>query len=140
MNISKKLKFLIIFVFFIFSSFSILKAEEKVNLDDEELPAIDPFQGNTVNMNQGQSVDQNNSNIGGGLLNGMKLVGTIIGEKKKFAILSRPDGNAFRFEENQRIVNKVMLIEIYNDYLVVEDENGKLFQVYMNNLIKEIEG
>ena len=140
MNISKKLKFLIIFVFFIFSSFSILKAEEKVNLDDEELPAIDPFQGNTVNMNQGQSVDQNNSNIGGWLLNGMKLVGTIIGEKKKFAILSRPDGNAFRFEENQRIVNKVMLIEIYNDYLVVEDENGKLFQVYMNNLIKEIEG
>ena len=73
MSINKKL-LLIIFSLLIFSNLSILKAnEEKINLDDEELPAIDPFQGNTVNMNQGQSVDQNNSNIGGGLLNGIDI-------------------------------------------------------------------
>ena len=46
MSINKKL--LIIFALFIFSNLTVLNAdEEKVNLDEEELPAIDPFQGNS---------------------------------------------------------------------------------------------
>ena len=139
MNISKKLKFLIIFVFFIFSSFSILKAEEKVNLDDEELPAIDPFQGNSSVSSTQNEQASDNSSTGGGLLNGMRLVGTIIARNNKIAILSSPDGSAFKYKKNDEIANGTILIEIFDDYLIVEDESNQSFEVYMNNLIKKME-
>tara|TARA_Y100000748_G_scaffold289504_1_gene275388 strand:- start:2265 stop:2687 length:423 start_codon:yes stop_codon:yes gene_type:complete len=140
MNINKKL-LLIIFALFIFSNLSILKAdEEKINLDDEELPAIDPFQGNSSASSGQNEQASDNSNTGGGLLNGMRLVGTIIGKNKKIAILSSPGGSAFKYEENDEIANGTILIEVFNEYLIVEDENNQLFQVYMNNVEKMIEG
>ena len=59
MSINKKL-LLIIFSLLIFSNLSILKAnEEKINLDDEELPAIDPFQGNSnISTSQNEQTDE----------------------------------------------------------------------------------
>jgi len=140
MNINKKL-LLIIFTLFIFSNLTILKAdEEKINLDDEELPAIDPFQGNTSASSGQNEQASDNSITGGGLLNGMRLVGTIISKNKKIAILSSPGGSAFKYEENDKIANGTILIEVFNEYLIVEDENNQLFQVYMNNVEKMIEG
>ena len=140
MNINKKL-LLIIFALFIFSNLSILKAdEEKINLDDEELPAIDPFQGNSSTSSGQNEQASDNSITGGGLLNGMRLVGTIISKNKKIAILSSPGGSAFKYEENDKIANGTILIEVFNEYLIVEDENNQLFQVYMNNVEKMIEG
>ena len=141
MNISKRL-LLIILTLFIFSNLSILNAadEEKINLDDEELPAIDPFQGNSSSTNQNEQSSSDVSNTGGGLLNGMRLVGTIISKNKKIAILSSPGGSAFKYEENEEIANGTVLIEIFDEYVIVEDENRQLFQVYMNNVEKKIEG
>ena len=141
MNISKRL-LLIILTVFIFSNLSILNAadEEKINLDDEELPAIDPFQGNSSSTNQNEQSSSDVSNTGGGLLIGMRLVGTIISKNKKIAILSSPGGSAFKYEENEEIANGTVLIEIFDEYLIVEDENSQLFQVYMNNVEKKIEG
>ena len=139
MSINKKL-LLIIFALFIFSNLSVLKAdEEKINLDDEELPAIDPFQGNSsVSSTQNEQVSDNSS-TGGGLLNGMRLVGTIIARNNKIAILSSPDGSAFKYKKNDEISNGTILIEIFDDYLIVEDESNQSFEVYMNNLIKKME-
>ena len=139
MSINKKL-LLIIFSLLIFSNLSILKAnEEKINLDDEELPAIDPFQGNSsVSSTQNEQVSDNSS-TGGGLLNGMRLVGTIIARNNKIAILSSPDGSAFKYKKNDEIANGTILIEIFDDYLIVEDESNQSFEVYMNNLIKKME-
>ena len=88
MSINKKL-LLIIFSLLIFSNLSILKAnEEKINLDDEELPAIDPFQGNSSVSSTQNEQASDNSSTGGGLLNGMRLVGTIIARNNKITILS----------------------------------------------------
>ena len=140
MSINKKL-LLIIFALFIFSNLSALRAdEEKVNLDDEELPAIDPFQGNS-SVSSGQNEQaSDSSNSGGGLLNGMRLVGIIISKNKNIAVLSSPGGSAFKFDENDEISNGTILIEIYDEYIVVEDENSELFHVYMNGVEKKIEG
>ena len=139
MNINK----LIIFILtVILLSFNYTWSEEKIKLDEEELPAIDPFQGNAaVGQNQ-NSIDENlnEQNNEAGILNGMRLVGTIIGKSKKFAILSRPDGNVFKFEEDQKLNSNVSVVEIFGSYVIVEDENSKFYQVYMNNLIQEIEG
>ena len=139
MSINKKL-LLIIFALFIFSNLTVLNAdEEKINLDEEELPAIDPFQGNSsVSSTQNEQVSDNSS-TGGGLLNGMRLVGTIIARNNKIAILSSPDGSAFKYKKNDEIANGTILIEIFDDYLIVEDESNQSFEVYMNNLIKKME-
>ena len=73
-----------------------LKAAEVSAIDDEELPAIDPFAGGLGSTNQavetGDPVSSNN-----GLLNNMRLVGVIIGENKKIAIFSAPDGGAYKY-------------------------------------------
>ena len=139
MNINK----LIIFILTLFFlNFNYVWSEDKIKLDEEELPAIDPFQGNAaVGQNQ-NSIDENSNeqNSEAGILNGMRLVGTIIGKSKKFAILSRPDGNVFKFEEDQKLNSNVSVVEIFRSYVIVEDENNKFYQVYMNNLIQEIDG
>ena len=78
MNINK----LIIFILtVILLSFNYTWSEEKIKLDEEELPAIDPFQGNAaVGQNQNSiSENSNEQNSEAGILNGMRLVGTIIG-------------------------------------------------------------
>ena len=139
MNINKLIIFILTLVLLNFNN---VWSEEKIKLDEEELPAIDPFQGNAaVGQNQ-NTIDENSNeqNSGGGILNGMRLVGTIIGKSKKFAILSRPDGNVFKFEEDQKLNSNVSVVEIFRSYVIVEDENNKFYQVYMNNLIQEIDG
>ena len=139
MNINKLIIFILTLVLL---NFNYVWSEEKIKLDEEELPAIDPFQGNAaVGQNQ-NSIDENlnEQNNEAGILNGMRLVGTIIGKSKKFAILSRPDGNVFKFEEDQKLNSNVSVVEIFGSYVIVEDENSKFYQVYMNNLIQEIEG
>ena len=139
MSINKKL-LLIIFALFIFSNLTVLNAdEEKVNLDEEELPAIDPFQGNSSVSSTQNEQASDNSSTGGGLLNGMRLVGTIIARNNKIAILSSPDGSAFKYKKNDEIANGTILIEIFDHYLIVEDESNQSFEVYMNNLIKKME-
>ncbi len=142
MNIINKILLCFITLFFIqFSLINIKAQETTINLDDEELPAIDPFQGGTATTGQTQQGDNNqNNNLGGGLLGGMRLVGTIIGETGKLAILSAPDGSAFKFEEDQEISEGTILIEILNNYLIVQDANNLFFEVYMNNVIKPSEG
>ena len=41
--------------------------------------------------------------------------------------------------KNDEIANGTILIEIFDDYLIVEDESNQSFEVYMNNLIKKME-
>ncbi len=139
MNINK---LIILILTLALLSFNYVWSEEKIKLDEEELPAIDPFQGNAaVGQNQNSiSENSNEQNNEAGILNGMRLVGTIIGKSKKFAILSRPDGNVFKFEEDQKLNSNVSVVEIFGSYVIVEDENSKFYQVYMNNLIQEIDG
>ena len=138
MNINKILKVLLLFLIVLFFQlqFQSLKAEDTNNLDDEELPAIDPFAGGVGNTNQGSVETTGQTSQGSGLLNNMRLVGTILGEKKKIAIFSSPDGGAFKFEENEAITDLITLVEIFNDVVIVQDESKNEFEVYMNNIIK----
>jgi hypothetical protein len=116
-----------------------LKAAEVSAIDDEELPAIDPFAGGVGSTNQavetGDPVSSNN-----GLLNNMRLVGVIVGENKKIAIFSAADGGAYKYEEDQAITSTTTLIEIFSEVVIVQDGENNLFEVYMNNIIKPSEG
>ena len=138
MNTNKK-KFLI--VFFLLFSFFNAQAEDKTNLDDEELPAIDPFQGGAGSSTSGsEGLSSQGASVGGGMLNGLRLVGTLIGENKKLAILSAPDGSTFKYKELQEINSNISVIEITSEYVLVQDESGNYYEVYMNNIIKPSDG
>ena len=138
MNINKFLKlFLISFLFF---QFQTLKADDANKIDDEELPAIDPFAGGVGNTSQGSIETSSQSSQGSGLLNNMRLVGTIMGKNKKIAIFSSPDGGAFKYEENDSITASTMLIEVFNEVVIVRDDSNNEYEVYMNNIIKPSDG
>lgn len=141
MNIINKFKiYLALFVILIFQlQLQNLKADEKDLIDNEELPAIDPFAGGVGTSNQAVT-DTNQVSENSGLLNNMRLVGTIVGENKKIAIFSSPDGGASKFSENEAITNSTMLIDVFSEAVIVQDSSGNEFEVYMNNTIKSSDG
>ena len=142
MNINKK-RILIFLMTLIFCQFqlSFLKADDVKSIDDEELPAIDPFAGGTTGSTN-QSIDQNNSqqSSNNGLINNMRLAGTIIGENKQIAVFSSPDGGVFKFEIGELITNTSKIIEIFKDVVIVQDKEDNKFEVYMNNFVRPSEG
>ena len=138
MNINKFLKLLLITV--LFFQFQTLKAEDTNKIDEEELPAIDPFAGGVGNTSQGSTETTGTVSKGSGLLNNMRLVGTVMGKNKKIAIFSSPDGGAFKYVENDSITDTTMLIEVFNEVVIIRDDSNNEYEVYMNNIIKPIDG
>ena len=148
MNINKIFLFLIILLFQALSFSTISHSDDEVNnenketeinLDEEELPAIDPFQSSSA-VTSGVSQDgglQANPDLG--ILSGYKLVGVIMGETKKIAVLSSNEGFAIKFEENDKINENIELQEIYSDHLLIKDMDEKFYEVYMNDIIKSVE-
>ena len=138
MNINKFLKLFLISI--LIFQFQTLKADDTNKIDDEELPAIDPFAGGVGNTSQGSIETSSQSSQGSGLLNNMRLVGTIMGKNKKIAIFSSPDGGAFKYEENDSITASTTLIEVFNEVVIVRDDSSNEYEVYMNNIIKPSDG
>ena len=142
MNINKK-KLLVLFLTLVLCQFqlSALKAEDVKSIDDEELPAIDPFAGGTAgSTNQSIDLGETQQSSDSGLLNNMRLVGTIIGENKQIAVFSSPDGGAFKFEAGDLLTTSTVLLEIFSDVVIVKDQEDEKFEVYMNNIIRPSEG
>jgi|TARA_A100001011_G_scaffold38981_1_gene36807 hypothetical protein len=142
MNINKK-KLLLFFMTLVLCQFSLfsLKAEEVKSIDDEELPAIDPFAGTTAgSTNQSVDLGDTQQSTDNGLLNNMRLVGTIIGENNQIAVFSSPDGGAYKFETGDLLTTSTVLLEIFSDVVIVKDQEDEKFEVYMNNIIRPSEG
>tara|TARA_B100001250_G_C19398484_1_gene613717 strand:- start:66 stop:488 length:423 start_codon:yes stop_codon:yes gene_type:complete len=134
-------KILIFLMTLMFCQFQLLNlnAEDVKKIDEEELPAIDPFVGGVGSTNQVIGIDnQNESN--NTLLNNLRLVGIVIGKYKKIAIFSAPDGVAFKYGENENITETTLLLDIFSDFVTIQDGENNTFEIYMNNIIKPIEG
>ena len=142
MNIIKNLFFVLLILLQIFSTNVIADEEKKeiINLDEGELPAIDPFSSSSGMSSQSSdpALESGNSNLG--ILNGLRLVGVVVAKTKKIAILSTPDGIVYKFEENDEINQEITLVEIFNDHLLIQNKEENFFEVYMNNIIKPNEG
>ena len=87
MNIINKklLIFLMTIMFCQFQLINLKAADDTTIIDDEELPAIDPFASGVGSTNQVTETDNSQMNSNNGLLNNMRLVGTIIGENNKYS-------------------------------------------------------
>jgi len=105
-------------------------------IEDEELPATDPFAGNASMTSQ----DPNTPGVSGNIINDMKLIGTVSGAHKKIAVLAMPDGRALKFEENEFVTDTFQVLEIYETFIVVRVEAKDEFEVFMSGQINPREG
>ena len=130
----------IIFAIIIFLQFSYvnLNAEDDKSVDDEELPATDPFLGSAT-VSEAESIVETDSSSGN-IMNNMRLVATVSGAHKKIAVLAMPDGRSAKYEENEFIFENLIIVEINNDYIVVSLNEGEEHEVYLTGQIKPREG
>jgi len=105
-------------------------------IEDEELPATDPFAGSAAMTSQ----DPNALGVSDNIINDMKLIGTISGAHKKIAVLGMPDGRALKFEENEFATDDFQILEIYENFIVVRVEAKDEYEVFMSGQINPREG
>ena len=112
--------------------------ENKKLLEDEELPATNPFSGSTGNISSGAIGSSNIDNGGAGsLLNNLKLVGIIKGEEKRFAIFSSPDGRSVRYTEDTIVDTNLMILDIFVDHIYFKS-NEEEYSVNLDNVIRKV--
>jgi hypothetical protein len=145
MNIKNKKNLIIFTVIFLLQlwfvpNVSAQNHEIDMNEIEEELPATDPFASGAGAASLDQSIETNELGSGAGIINNMKLVGTISGAHKKIAVLAMPDGRALKFEENEFATDNLQILEIYEDFIVIRVDAEDQFEVYMNNQIRPMEG
>ncbi len=145
MNIKNKKNLIIFTVIFLLQlwfvpNVSAQNHEIDMNEIEEELPATDPFASGTGAASLDQSIETNELGSGAGIINNMKLVGTISGAHKKIAVLAMPDGRALKFEENEFATDNLQILEIYEDFITIRVNAKDQFEVYMNNQIRPMEG
>ena len=130
----------IIFAIIILLQFSYvnLNAEDVKNVDEEELPATDPFLSSST-VSEAESIVETDSSSGN-IMNNMRLVATVSGAHKKIAVLAMPNGRAVKYEENEFIFENLIIVEINSDYIVVSPNEGEEHEVYLTGQIKPREG
>lgn len=135
MNISKKILF-VIFSLLLFTNPII--AEDKKDLVDEELPAINPFLGGgSAGGSSGDGLGPDGASQSGSVsLKNMKLNGVVIGESKRFAIFSFPDGRTVRYGEDTIISNNLMILDIFPDRIFIKMNEVEYSLDLKNNLVK----
>ena len=145
MNIKNKKNLIIFAVIFLLQLWFVPNVgaqNDEVDKDkiEEELPATDPFASGSGAASLDQSIETNEFGSSAGLINNLKLVGTISGAHKKIAVLAMPDGRALKFEENEFATDNLQILEIYEDFIVIRVDAKDQFEVYMNNQIRPMEG
>ena len=145
MNIKNKKNLIIFAVIFLLQLWFVPNVDAQNHEIDkyeieEELPATDPFASGAGAASLDQSIETNEFGSGAGIINNMKLVGTISGAHKKIAVLAMPDGRALKFEENEFATDNLQILEIYEDFIVIRVDAKDQFEVYMNNQIRPMEG
>ena len=60
----------------------------------------------------------------------------IIGESKKFAIFSYPDGRTVKYEEDTILSNNLMILDIFSDRVYIKINDVEHSIDLKNNLVK----
>ena len=64
----------------------------------------------------------------------MEIVEILIKKNVLFSL------QAFKYVENDSITDSTILIEVFNEVVIVRDDTNNEYEVYMNNIIKPIDG
>ena len=116
-----------------------LRADDLNKIDEEELPAQDPFiSGNaTTSVSEGE-INQVSSFPND--INGIRLIGTVLGESRNIALISTPDGSTRIYGENEIIFGDIQLLDISLNWISVRFNAEVNYDININGQIMPQEG
>ena len=116
-----------------------LRADDHNKIDEEELPALDPFiSGNaTTSVSEGE-INQVSSFPND--INGIRLIGTVLGESRNIALISTPDGSTRIYDENEIIIGDNRLLDVSLDWISVRLNAEENYDININGQIMPQEG
>ena len=131
MKNKKIFTFIALIIFFQFFHLN-LRADDHNKIDEEEIPALDPFLGGAVTASEGQS-DQTNSFLSD--INNIRLVGTAIAGYRNFALILLPNGTTVVKREDETIIADIQLLDIGHDWISVRHNAEKNYDITINGQI-----
>ena len=116
-----------------------LRAADLNKIDEEELPAQDPFiSGNaTTSVSEGE-INQVSSFPND--INGIRLIGTVLGESRNIALISTPDGSTRIYGENEIIFGDIQLLDVSLNWISVRWNAEENYDININGQIMPQEG
>ena len=116
-----------------------LRAADLNKIDEEELPAQDPF----ISGNAATSVSEGEINQVSSFpndINGIRLIGTVLGESRNIALISTPDGSTRIYGENEIIFGDIQLLDVSLDWISVRLNAEENYDININGQIMPQEG
>jgi len=116
-----------------------LRAADLNKIDEEELPAHDPFISGTAitSVSEGE-INQVSSFPND--INGIRLIGTVMGEYKNIALISTPDGSTRIYGENEIIFGDIQLLDVSLNWVSVRLNAEENYDININGQIIPQEG
>ena len=116
-----------------------LRADDLNKIDEEELPAQDPFiSGNaTTSVSEGE-INQASSFPND--INGIRLIGTVMGESRNIALIATPDGSTEIYDENDIIFGDIQLLDVSLNWISVRLNAEENYDININGQIMPQEG
>ena len=116
-----------------------LRADDLNKIDEEELPAQDPFiSGNaTTSVSEGE-INQVSSFPND--INGIRLIGTVLGESRNIALISTPDGSTRIYGENEIIFGDIQLLDVSLNWISIRLNAEENYDININGQIMPQEG
>ena len=116
-----------------------LRADDLNKIDEEELPAQDPFiSGNaTTSVSEGE-INQVSSFPND--INGIRLIGTVLGESRNIALISTPDGSTRIYGENEIIFGDIQLLDVSLNWISVRLNAEENYDISIDGKITPQEG
>ena len=140
MNIKNKKIFTLVALIIFLQFFQInLRAADLDKIDEEELPAQDPFAGGTASTSESEEGSNQTSSFGNDI-NGIRLIGTVLGDSRNVALILTPNGSTNVHGENEFISDNIQLLDIGHDWISVRLNAEENYEISINGKITPQEG
>ena len=116
-----------------------LHAADLDKIDEEELPAHDPFAGGAASTSVSEEGSNQASSFGNDI-NGIRLIGTVLGDSRNAALIFTPNGSTNVYGENEFISENVQILDIGHDWISVRLNAEENYEIRINGKITLQEG
>ena len=116
-----------------------LHAADLDKIDEEELPAQDPFAGGAASTSESEEGSNQTSSFGNDI-NDIRLIGTVLGDSRNVALILTPNGSTNVHGENEFISDNVQMLDIFHDWISVRLNAEENYDINIDGRITPQEG
>ena len=116
-----------------------LRADDHNKIDEVELPTQDPFEEGAVIISTSEGESNQVSSFPNDI-NGIRLIGTVMGESRNVALISTPDGSTEVYGENEIIIGDIQLLDVSLNWISVSLNAEENYDININGQIMPQEG